>query len=168
MEKRQLGRSSLHVYPITFGGNVFGWTADEAMSFALLDEMVEAGFNAIDTSDAYTHWVPGNQGGESETIIGRWMAARGNRSDMVVASLSLPRTIARRAPGLTYFVDVPPAVAPARISRAAPTNAPTAVVRVTSGPGLCRALPTSSSNGIWTRSAARAARSGVSRVLTAR
>jgi aryl-alcohol dehydrogenase-like predicted oxidoreductase len=86
MEKRQLGQSSLHVYPITFGGNVFGWTADEAMSFKLLDAFVAAGFNFIDTADAYSRWHPGNKGGESETIIGNWLRARGNRDKVIIAS----------------------------------------------------------------------------------
>ena len=63
-----------------FGGNVFGWTADEAMSFKLLDGFVGAGFDAIDTADVYSKWVPGNKGGESETIIGKWLKARGNRA----------------------------------------------------------------------------------------
>lgn len=86
MEKRQLGQSSLQVYPITFGGNVFGWTADEAMSFKLLDAFVAAGFNFIDTADAYSRWHPGNKGGESETIIGNWLKARGNRDKVIIAS----------------------------------------------------------------------------------
>jgi len=86
MEKRQLGQSSLHVYPITFGGNVFGWTADEAMSFKLLDAFVAAGFNFIDTADAYSRWHPGNKGGESETIIGNWLRVRGNRDKVIIAS----------------------------------------------------------------------------------
>jgi aryl-alcohol dehydrogenase-like predicted oxidoreductase len=86
MEKRQLGQSSLHVYPITFGGNVFGWTADEAMSFKLLDAFVAAGFNFIDTADAYSRWHPGNKGGESETIIGNWLKARGGRDKVIIAT----------------------------------------------------------------------------------
>jgi aryl-alcohol dehydrogenase-like predicted oxidoreductase len=86
MEKRQLGQSSLHVYPITFGGNVFGWTADEAMSFKLLDAFVAAGFNFIDSADAYSRWHPGNKGGESETIIGNWLKARGNRDKVIIAT----------------------------------------------------------------------------------
>src|SRR6202046_2186119 len=86
MEKRQLGQSSLHVYPITFGGNVFGWTADEAMSFRLLDAFVAAGFNFIDSADVYSRWHPGNKGGESETIIGNWLKARGNRDKVIIAS----------------------------------------------------------------------------------
>src|SRR5580700_6088155 len=86
MEKRQLGRSSLHVYPITFGGNVFGWTADEAMSFKLLDTFVAAGFNFIDSADAYSRWHPGNKGGESETLIGNWLKARGGRHGVIIAT----------------------------------------------------------------------------------
>ncbi len=86
MEMRQLGQSSLHVYPITFGGNVFGWTADEAMSFKLLDGFVAAGFNFIDSADAYSRWHPGNKGGESETIIGNWLKARGGREKVVIAT----------------------------------------------------------------------------------
>lgn len=84
MQKRKLGRSSLEVAPLAFGGNVFGWTADEAMSFRLLDAFVDAGFNLIDTADVYSKWA--NPGGVSETIIGNWMKARGNRDKVVVAS----------------------------------------------------------------------------------
>jgi aryl-alcohol dehydrogenase-like predicted oxidoreductase len=86
MEKRQLGQSSLHVYPITFGGNVFGWTADEAMSFKLLDAFVASGFNFIDSADVYSRWHPGNKGGESETIIGNWLQARGGRDKVIIAT----------------------------------------------------------------------------------
>jgi aryl-alcohol dehydrogenase-like predicted oxidoreductase len=74
---RPLGRSGLEVAPLALGCNVFGWTADEATSFAILDEFVNAGFNLLDTADAYSRWVPGHTGGESESIIGRWLAARG-------------------------------------------------------------------------------------------
>ncbi|MET9915845.1 aldo/keto reductase [Streptomyces sp. NPDC006435] len=83
---RKLGSSDLQVFPLALGGNVFGWTADEAQSFAVLDAYVEAGGNFIDTADVYSAWVPGNEGGESETVIGKWLAARGNRSDVVVAT----------------------------------------------------------------------------------
>ena len=84
---RRLGRSPLLVSPICFGGNVFGWTADESTSFALLDAFVEAGFNFIDTADAYSRWVPGHRGGESETVIGRWLKARpGIRARVVIAT----------------------------------------------------------------------------------
>lgn len=86
MEKRRLGTSSLEVSPISFGGNVFGWTADEATSFKLLDAWVDAGFNFIDTADVYSRWAPGNQGGESEAIMGKWLASRGGRDKLVIAT----------------------------------------------------------------------------------
>lgn len=86
MEKRRLGRSDLMVSPLCLGGNVFGWTADEATSFKVLDAYVEAGLNFIDTADVYSTWVPGHKGGESETIIGKWMKARGHRSRLVIAT----------------------------------------------------------------------------------
>lgn len=82
--KRKLGSSGLDIAPLVFGGNVFGWTADEATSFALLDAFVEAGFDAIDTADAYSRWVPGHSGGESEVIIGKWLKARGRRDDVKI------------------------------------------------------------------------------------
>lgn len=86
MENRTLGNSSLSVSPICFGANVFGWTLDEAASHALLDQFVDAGFNFIDTADTYSKWVPGNKGGESETIIGSWLKKRGNRDRIVLAT----------------------------------------------------------------------------------
>ncbi len=86
MQKRKLGKSGLEIAPLMFGGNVFGWTIDEATSFKLLDAFVGAGFDAIDTADVYSKWVPGNKGGESELIIGKWMKARGNRSKVIIAS----------------------------------------------------------------------------------
>ncbi|WP_316842371.1 aldo/keto reductase [Pedobacter gandavensis] len=86
MEKRKLGNSDLFVYPITFGGNVFGWTIDEAKSFEILDGFTEAGFNFIDTADVYSRWNPGNTGGESETIIGNWMQQRKNRNEVIIAT----------------------------------------------------------------------------------
>ena len=79
MELRMLGHSGLKVYPLCLGGNVFGWTINEKRSIELLDAFVGAGFNFIDTADVYSTWVPGHQGGESETIIGNWMKSRGNR-----------------------------------------------------------------------------------------
>ncbi len=82
----RIGGTSLDVFPLCLGGNVFGWTADEAQSFAVLDAYAAAGGNFIDTADAYSAWVPGHAGGESETILGRWMAARGNRDRMVIAT----------------------------------------------------------------------------------
>ena len=86
MEKRRLGNSSLEVSPLVLGGNVFGWTVDESTSFKLLDAFVSSGFNCIDTADVYTTWVPGNKGGESETIIGKWLKRRGNRDQIVIAT----------------------------------------------------------------------------------
>ncbi|MGW3358662.1 aldo/keto reductase [Streptomyces bungoensis] len=83
---RKLGSSDLEVFPLSLGGNVFGWTADEQTSFAVLDAYTAAGGNFVDTADSYSAWVEGNQGGESETIIGKWVKARGNRSDVVIAT----------------------------------------------------------------------------------
>ncbi|MFJ9381020.1 aldo/keto reductase [Streptomyces sp. NPDC101455] len=83
---RKLGRSDLEVFPLSLGGNVFGWTADEATSFAVLDAYAAAGGNFVDTADSYSAFAPGNQGGESETIIGKWVRARGNRADVVIAT----------------------------------------------------------------------------------
>jgi aryl-alcohol dehydrogenase-like predicted oxidoreductase len=84
MKKRKLGHSDLEIAPFVFGGNVMGWTVDEAMAFTLLDAFVAAGFNAIDTADSYSQWVPGHVGGESETIIGKWMKRGGNRDKVAV------------------------------------------------------------------------------------
>ncbi len=84
MQLRALGSTGLHIAPLVFGGNVFGWTVDEKRSFELLDAFVDAGFNAIDTADVYSRWVPGHVGGESETIIGKWLAARPSRRDQVL------------------------------------------------------------------------------------
>ncbi|RIJ53117.1 aldo/keto reductase [Clavibacter lycopersici] len=81
-----LGSSGLEVFPLSFGGNVFGWTADEATSFQLLDAYTAAGGNFIDTADVYSAWKPGNSGGESEEIIGRWIASRGRPDDLVIAT----------------------------------------------------------------------------------
>ncbi|MBX9588201.1 MAG: aldo/keto reductase [Hyphomonadaceae bacterium] len=86
MQKRKLGKSGLEIAPLMFGGNVLGWTADEAMSFKLLDGFVGAGLNAIDTADVYSVWVPGHKGGESETVIGKWLKARGGRDKLVIAT----------------------------------------------------------------------------------
>jgi aryl-alcohol dehydrogenase-like predicted oxidoreductase len=84
MQLRPLGKTGLSIAPLVFGGNVFGWTADEKTSFDLLDAFTGAGFNAIDTADAYSRWVPGNEGGESETIIGKWLKRSGIARDRVV------------------------------------------------------------------------------------
>ena len=86
MKKRKLGNSGLEVAPLAFGGNVFGWTADAATSFALLDAFVDAGFNLIDTADVYSRWVEGHGGGESETLIGKWLKRSGKRARVVIAT----------------------------------------------------------------------------------
>ena len=86
MIKRQLGKTDLNVSPLTLGGNVFGWTIDEKKSFEILDGFIAAGFNFIDTADVYSRWVPGNKGGESETIIGNWIKERGNRDKVIIAT----------------------------------------------------------------------------------
>ena len=86
MEKREIGKSGLKVYPLAFGGNVFGWTVGEALSLKLLDAFTEAGFNLIDTADLYSKWVPGNRGGESETIIGKWLKRSGKRKNVIIAT----------------------------------------------------------------------------------
>ena len=86
MKKRSLGNSGLEVAPLAFGGNVFGWTADEATSFRLLDTFVAAGFNLIDTADTYSRFAPGNRGGESETIIGKWLKRSKGRDKVVIAT----------------------------------------------------------------------------------
>jgi aryl-alcohol dehydrogenase-like predicted oxidoreductase len=86
MQRRNLGRSDLQVAPLCLGGNVFGWTANEAASFAVLDAMVGAGLNFIDTADVYSKWVPGHHGGESETIIGNWLKRGAKRADVVIAT----------------------------------------------------------------------------------
>jgi aryl-alcohol dehydrogenase-like predicted oxidoreductase len=83
--KRELGHSGLHITPLVLGGNVFGWTADEKTSFAVLDAFVAGGGNAIDTADVYSRWVPGHEGGgQSETVIGKWLAQRGRRDDVLI------------------------------------------------------------------------------------
>ena len=86
MKKRELGNSGIKLYPLAFGGNVFGWTVTESMSFTLLDAFVEAGFSLIDTADVYSRWVPGHNGGESETIIGKWLKRSGKRKKVVIAT----------------------------------------------------------------------------------
>lgn len=86
MTTRKLGNSGLEIPALVFGGNVFGWTADERTSFRLLDALLDAGLNCIDTADVYSRWVPGHQGGESETLIGKWLKRTGKRDRMVIAS----------------------------------------------------------------------------------
>lgn len=86
MNKRELGRSGIGVPKLTFGGNVFGWTADRATSFSLLDALVDNQLNFIDTADVYSYWAPGNQGGESETTIGEWLKQSGKRDRVIIAT----------------------------------------------------------------------------------
>lgn len=86
MEKRKLGNSDIEIAPFVFGGNVFGWTTDDNRTFELLDAFVDAGFNAVDTADVYSSWVPGNQGGESETAIGKWLKKSGKRDRIILAT----------------------------------------------------------------------------------
>jgi aryl-alcohol dehydrogenase-like predicted oxidoreductase len=86
MEKYKLAKSGISFAPLAFGGNVFGWTVDEPASFKLLDQFTDAGFALIDTADVYSIWVPGNKGGESEAIIGKWLKLRGNRDSIVIAT----------------------------------------------------------------------------------
>jgi aryl-alcohol dehydrogenase-like predicted oxidoreductase len=84
--KRKLGNTGLEVGPLALGGNVFGWTADEPTSFKLLDAFVASGLNLIDTADVYSKWIPGNKGGESETVIGNWLEKRGGRDKVLIAT----------------------------------------------------------------------------------
>jgi aryl-alcohol dehydrogenase-like predicted oxidoreductase len=86
MKKRNLGKTGLEISPLVFGGNIFGWTVDQATSFKLLDAFAAAGFNAVDTADMYSNWVPGHTGGESEAILGEWMNRSGNRNKIIVAT----------------------------------------------------------------------------------
>ena len=102
MQLRDLGTTGLKIMPVVFGGNVFGWTIDEAQSFAVLDAFVDHGFNAIDTADCYSAWAPGHTGGESETIIGNWLKARpGMREKVTIFTKVGSITGAPRAGGLT-------------------------------------------------------------------
>ena len=86
IQYRQLGKSDLQIAPLIFGGNVFGWTVDENKSFELLDVFTADGFNCVDTADSYSRWVTGNKGGESETIIGKWMKQKGNREKIIIST----------------------------------------------------------------------------------
>jgi aryl-alcohol dehydrogenase-like predicted oxidoreductase len=103
----KLGTSDLNVYPLCLGGNTFGWTANEQESFDVLDAYAAAGGNFIDSADAYSHWIPGNSGGESETILGNWMKARGNRDSIVIATKlgMLPGFTALTAVNIATAVD---------------------------------------------------------------
>src|SRR5256885_5216903 len=86
MDMPEIGRSGIRVSPVCLGGNVFGWTADEKASFAVLDAFVAGGGNFIDTADVYSTWGPGHTGGESETVLGKWLKSRGNRDKVIVAT----------------------------------------------------------------------------------
>ncbi|MGH1572295.1 aldo/keto reductase [Methylobacterium sp. P31] len=101
MDKRRIGRSALTVAPFCLGGNVFGWTADEATSFAILDRFVESGFDFIDTADVYSRWAPGHAGGESETVIGRWLAARPGVRDRIVLATKVGMDMGEAGKGLS-------------------------------------------------------------------
>lgn len=86
MIKRKIGNSGIEIAPLALGGNVFGWTVGEPAAFKIFDAFIAAGFNLIDTADSYSRWVEGNKGGESETIIGRWLKQSGNRHKVVIAT----------------------------------------------------------------------------------
>ncbi|MDX0759376.1 aldo/keto reductase [Sinorhizobium medicae] len=101
MEMRRLGRTGLSIAPLVFGGNVFGWTADEKTSFALLDAFFDADFNAIDTADVYSSWVPGNSGGESEAVIGRWLKQSGRPRDSAVIVTKIGSELGPERKGLS-------------------------------------------------------------------
>jgi len=107
MQKRRIGRSAVQVTPLMFGGNVFGWTVDEATSFSILDAFVDAGLDFIDTADVYSAWVPGNQGGESETIIGKWLRRSGKRDRIVLATkvAKLPQRRGLSAANIEAAID---------------------------------------------------------------
>ena len=101
MEMRRIGRSPLETAPIVFGGNVLGWTVDETNAFKILDAFVDAGFNAIDTADTYSRWIPGNKGGESETIIGKWLKQGGGRRERVLIFTKVGHEMAPDKKGLS-------------------------------------------------------------------
>ena len=106
MERRRLGKSDLMIAPVMLGGNVLGWTADEKTSFAILDAFLAAGFNAVDTADVYSTWVPGHRGGESETVLGNWFAARKNRDKVMLASkVGYPMGPDKRGLSRAYIVE---------------------------------------------------------------
>ncbi|TPW27836.1 aldo/keto reductase [Martelella alba] len=107
MHFRNLGATGLSIAPVVFGGNVFGWTADEPTSFDLLDRFTAAGFNAIDTADVYSAWVPGHQGGESETIIGRWLKQSATRREdvIIITKVGSPMGENRKGLGETWIMQ---------------------------------------------------------------
>ncbi|MGH8072703.1 MAG: aldo/keto reductase [Lysobacter sp.] len=101
MNKRPLGRSGLQIAPLVLGGNVFGWTVDQATAFSLLDRFIDAGLDTIDTADVYSTWVPGNRGGESETIIGNWLKATPGRREQTVIITKVGSPMAPDRKGLS-------------------------------------------------------------------
>ncbi len=105
MQKRTLGKTGIEVPPLTIGGNVFGWTVDEATSQLLLDNFKSQGLNFIDTANTYSSWVPGNKGGESETIIGNWMKQRGNRSELIIATKCGSEMNGKKGLGKSYIIE---------------------------------------------------------------
>lgn len=105
MQQRALGKTGIQVPPITVGGNVFGWTVDKTASHTLLDEFAANGLNFIDTANTYSSWVPGNQGGESETIIGNWMKQRGNRSEVIIATKVGSEMHGKKGLGKAYILE---------------------------------------------------------------
>ncbi len=110
MERRRIGRSELRIAPLVLGGNVFGWTADQHTSFRILDAFLDAGLNAVDTSDNYSSWIAGHVGGESETVIGAWLKARGCRDRIVLATKvgARPRAHDRGGVGRGWGGDLSP------------------------------------------------------------
>jgi aryl-alcohol dehydrogenase-like predicted oxidoreductase len=105
MEKRKLGKSGIEIAPIAFGGNVFGWTADEATSHRLLDAFVDAGFSFVDTADVYSRWAPGNKGGESETVIGSWLRKDRSKRDRIVLATKCGMGLESRALSRSHIVE---------------------------------------------------------------
>jgi aryl-alcohol dehydrogenase-like predicted oxidoreductase len=105
MEKRKLGKSGIEIAPIAFGGNVFGWTADEATSHRLLDAFVDAGFSFVDTADVYSRWAPGNKGGESEAVIGSWLRKDRSKRDRIVLATKCGMGLPSRALSRSHIVE---------------------------------------------------------------
>lgn len=105
MKKRKLGSSGLEVSPLCLGGNVFGWTADQPTSFKLLDAFVAAGLSFIDTADSYSTWAPGHKGGESETVIGNWLKARGRRDQVTIATKVGSEVMGRKGLSKAYILS---------------------------------------------------------------
>ena len=105
MEKRKLGKSGIEIAPIAFGGNVFGWTADEATSHRLLDAFVDGGFSFVDTADVYSRWAPGNKGGESEAVIGSWLRKDRSKRDRIVLATKCGMGLPSRALSRSHIVE---------------------------------------------------------------